>query len=161
MPGCLLLPLSGHCAKSAFEGGFYFYPGSSCQVTQQTSWCFCKRAMSGNFELFFLIFWGAEADQMPVGCSIGTVFPVGGHSITAWPYHRSNSCWQHCEYSAHKPHLYNKCTTRSQLSRNLGAAEETLHHTHGHLCTQNLLGRNMTALSMHLLPSTERLGWPC
>lgn len=131
------------------------YPGQTCQVIWQTSWCFCTGAIAGNFGLP----WSAGSDQTCTGWLISAALPMHGHSIAAWPCCRSNACWQHCVYSAHKHHLYNTRTTR--LSRNLGATEEALYRTREHLCTKNLLGRNMTTLSMGLPPSAERLGHPC
>ena len=110
VPGCLLLPLHGHRAKSAFEGGFHFYPGSSCQDIWQTSWCFCMGVISGNFGLP----WRVEADQACTGCSVSAAFPMCGHSIAVQPCHRSNACWWHCTYPAHKTpsvqHTHNMLT---------------------------------------------------
>lgn len=48
-------------------------------------------------------------------------------------------------------------------SRNWGAMKETFCHRCGHLCTQNLLGRNMTALKVDLPLSADinRFLCPC
>lgn len=120
-------------------------------VVWQTRWCFCVGTVSGNFGLP----WRERADKASTGCSVSTASRMYGHSIAT-----DSKFAGALHVPSTQNHLY---STHPWPSRNWGAAEEAFCHKCGHLCIQNLLGRNLTALNMDLPLSADisRLLCPC